>query len=381
MKNRKRILIILIIIEVILVSALICSILTVGRIGPSINEISEKEVTESTMDESNEPAETEEEEQEEAAVEYVLKESAWLPPWYFDESFNSLKEHRDILDTVNPVFYSVNSNGTLLDRKPGESVVREFLKYCDDNGIPVIPTIGSYSFNVTNTIFASESAYTKHVENIVAEVEKYNFDGIDIDYEKINREWKENYINFLSLLGQELESRDKLLSVTVFAQWGDSVDYENHEDTIYAQNLSQISEIADQVRVMTYDYTLQSSSTPGPIGPIGWIEEVIEYTLTKVAKEKFWLGVHLYGYRWKDGEATALTPASYKAITTNSNINTQFKEDIAEGYAEYSCDSSSCYLYYQTKEGVELRRGLATEYGLAGVSYWSIGRDDGLLSK
>jgi len=291
-----------------------------------------------------------------------------------------LKGYGDLIDTVNNVFYGVNSNGTLLNRKPAESVVEEFLQYCRENTIIVIPTVGSYSYDVTNTIFSSEDSYINHIENILVEVDKYDFDGIDIDYEKIRREKKDNYISFLRQLSAELDKRGKILSVTVFAQWGDDITYENHADTIYTQDLTLIAEITDQLRVMTYDYTLSSSPTPGPIGPIDWMEDVLEYTLTKVSKEKVWLGVHLYGYRWKDGEVTALTPASFKSIVSNPNINTEFKEDVAEGYAQYSCDSSICYLYYQTKEGVNLRRQLASKYKIAGVSYWSLGRDDGLLS-
>jgi spore germination protein len=110
------------------------------------------------------------------------------------------------------------------------------------------------------------------------------------------------------------------------------------------------------------------------------MEDVIEYSITKISKEKIWLGIHLYGYMWKGSEATAFTPATYKSIVENPNVNTQFKEDVAEGYAEYSCDGTTCYLYYQSKEGVNIRRQLALEYELAGVSYWSLGRDDGLLS-
>lgn len=383
MKGKKRlILIALVILELILVSALIFTVFF-----SSEKELDEKTTPEPILDSFLEDGEevlreevTEtEKEKEEENIEYALRESAWLPPWYFTESFDSLKDHEGIIDIVNPVFYSANSNGTLLDRKPTESDVESFLEYCIQNEISVIPTVGSYSYDVTDSIFINESSYKKHIENIVTEVDKYNYDGIDIDYEQIRREKKDKYINFLRELSVELKERGKTLSVTVFAQWGDNITYENHSDTIYAQDLKLIGDIADQVRVMAYDYTLQSSPTPGPIGPIDWMEEVLEYTLLKIPKEKVWLGVHLYGYRWKDGEATALTPASFEAIVSNPSINTEFKEDIAEGYAQYGCSGTTCYLYYQTKRGVNLRRELASEYQISGVSYWSLGRDDGLL--
>lgn len=380
MKKRTAI-VLLILVDVLLISTLLFLLLSKNE--SSIEDqgfevVPEMEVVEETEEEKDRE-EIEEESFIEETEEYVLEASAWLPPWYFTESFSSLKGYGDLLSTVNPVFYSANSDTSLLDRKSNEAEVEEFLEFCDGNSIAVIPTVGSYSYDVTNSIFSTESSYKSHIENILAEVDKYDYDGIDIDYEQIRREKKDSYINFLRELGVALTEREKILSVTVFPQWGDSVTYEEHSDTIYAQELVLIGDIADQVRVMTYDYTLQTSPTPGPIAPIDWMEEVLQYTLKKVPREKVWLGVHLYGYRWKDGEATALTPESFKGIVSNSNINTEFKEDIAEGYAQYSCDGTTCHLYYQTEKGVELRRELASEYEIAGVSYWSLGRDDGLL--
>ncbi|MFA7143196.1 MAG: glycosyl hydrolase family 18 protein [Candidatus Dojkabacteria bacterium] len=375
-KRRRNVLITLILLELLLVCAFLY-ILFFAKQNPQENLPISEPIATIPVDKEEE-VEKQIVEEEETEM-YVLKESAWLPPWYFSESFNSLKKHGDILGTVNPVFYGVNSNGTLLNRKPTETAVVEFLEYCIEKDIAVIPTIGSYSYEVSDVLFSTESTYVNHIGNIIAEVDKYNYDGIDIDYEKIRRERKNDYINFLRELSIKLKEREKVLSVTVFAQWGDNVTYENHSDTIYVQDFSLISDIADQVRVMTYDYTLSSSPTPGPIGPIDWMEDVLKYTLTKVSKEKIWLGAHLYGYRWKDGEVTALTATSFKSVVTNPNIKTEFNRDIAEGYAQYGCDSTTCYLYYQTKEGIELRRALASKYQIAGVSYWSLGRDDGLL--
>ena len=378
--NRKPALILLSIVEILLIG-LLAFVLLMNKHVQVEQEHQELTIEETPeVEETSEPVEEIVEEEEEIEEDHIIKESAWMPPWYFNESFESLKGYVGILDTVNPVFYGVNANGTLLNRKPNEDVVSTFLQYCIENEIRVIPTVGSYSYDTTNSVFATESKYKQHIENILTEVDKYDFDGIDIDYENIRKEKKDNYIFFLRELGRELSQREKILSVAVFAQWGDDISYESHADTIFAQDYSLIGEIADEVRIMTYDYTLPSSTTPGPIGPIDWMEDVIEYSITKIPKEKIWLGIHLYGYRWKDSEATAFTPATYKSIVENPNINTEFKEDVGEGYAQYSCDGTTCYLYFQSKEGINLRRELAKEYELAGVSYWSIGRDDGLLS-
>lgn len=382
MKIKKPLLIILVILLLLLLGGLLYIILSKELQKDEIEidsfyeehiQLKEEEIEEVVI------VEEEDEAIEEEREEYILKESAWMPPWYFNESFQSLKEHVGIIDTVNPVFYSVNSNGSLSSRKPNQETVKQFLNFCRENDIRVIPTIGSFSFSTMDSVLSSKQSVDTHVKNIISELDKYNFDGIDIDYERIRTSRKDNYEYFLGQLSLELDKRNKVLSVAIFPQWGDNINYSTHKDTVSVQDLSLLSDFVDEVRIMTYDYTLQSSSTPGPIGPINWMEDVLEYTLANIEKEKIWMGVHLYAYRWKEGEAVALTPASFRSIVNSSTINTQFREDIAEGYAEYSCDSTRCFLYFQTKEGVNLRRNLARRYEIAGVAYWSLGRDDGIL--
>ena len=310
-------------------------------------------------------------------IKKELVHSAWIPAWDFDNGFKSLERYKDQISSVNPVLYGVNSDGTLLNRKPSEESLKNFLTYCDVNSIEVLPTVGSYDYKIMGNVMSSEVYIDKQVAEIIKEIEKYDFDGIDIDFEKIKSTEKEGYLLFLKKLQEELHSKEKILSVTVIAKTRDSTI-----DTLAVQDFKVIGELADQVKIMTYDYTLQTSTIPGPIAPIDWIKEVISYASEYIPSEKISLGIHLYAYLWKGEKASALTYSSVQNLINNSKIPQEYKSDIAEGYSQYTCsDGATCTLYFQNKQGVAERVALAKESNLLGVSYWRLGSELDLLDQ
>ena len=308
-------------------------------------------------------------------VEYKLLHSAWIPSWDFENGYKSLELNKYLISTVHPVLYGVNNDGTLLDRKPSKDQLNKLLSLCTTNDIEIVPTIGSYDYKILGSVLQSDLYIEKLIGEILIEVDTYEYDGIDIDFEKIYSSEKEGYFKFLTRLKDELDKKNKTLSVTVVAKIRDG-----KVDTLEVQDWKRIGDIADEVKIMAYDYTLQTSPTPGPIAPMPWIKEVIVYGLERIPKEKISLGIHLYAYLWKAEKASALTYISALNIVNNVKINEEYLKDISEGYAKYTCsDGSTCILYYQTPLGVKERVDIAKENNLRGVTYWRLGSENGIL--
>jgi len=352
--------------------------------GDSLGEVNLYESANvNTLDQVERELEAQEEipeEEEEEIAPYVLKESGWIPNWGFDLGLESLENNLGIIDTALPVLYTVDKSGDVVSRGVSEAKIKELLSFCRENNIKVLPTIGSYDFESTASAFKDEAAYQRQVEKIIAEVVKYNFDGIDLDYEMVNSSYRENYLNFIKKLSEELDEIGKISSVTVFAKWEDA-DYKDHQETRAVQDYSEIAKYADEVRIMAYDYTLQSSQIPGPIAPIDWVKEVLDYATEKIPEEKIWLGIHLYGYQWSSDRTIAFTyTTALSAIVNDPDIEYVYKEDIGETYSVFSCDNGyTCKAYFQSPDGVESRRTLAKEYEIAGISYWRLGGELDLL--
>ncbi len=340
----------------------------------SENTIIQNKDTEEKTDESVQ------EKEEEIIPEYILLESGWIPNWAFDLGFESLKQNKEIVSTVNPVLYTINKEGKLESRGIPKSKIQELVKYSQGNNIRVIPTIGSYNTESIASLLKNTANIQSNISSILKEIKKYGFDGIDLDYELINEKNKEQYKQYLSLLKEELSKENKILSVTVFAQW-ENAKYTEYESTRNVQEYQYLGTVADEVRIMAYDYTRATSKKPGPIGPIDWIEDVLKYATTKIPKEKIWLGVHLYGYEWIGSKTEALTYTSIQKLLSSSNIATEYKNNIGEGYAKFPCVNSTvtCQMYFQTKQGIQDRRDIAEKYQVAGVSYWRLGGELDLL--
>lgn len=330
-----------------------------------------------------------------ATIPSVIKETGWIPNWDFQDGFKSLKNNHELFTSISPVWYELNENGSLKSLKPYN--MTEFLSYCREKNIRVIPSIAMFDWKLFSKVLNNKDAFDRHIKSIINEIDKYNYDGIDIDYESTQLADKELFFQFLSELSAKLKSRNKIFSFAVLSQWGDNVIYPSLKETRRVQEWSRMNQYIDEFRIMTYDYTGQSSPIPGPIAPINWVEKVIQYAVTQIPREKIWIGIHLYSFEWKNKEydpnfdtlevvpsSTRASSYTYSTILKKLNIKgatNKYYPEIAESVLTYPCSGGKCTLVYQSPEGIAARRLLVSEYGLAGVAYWRIGEDGNLIEK
>ena len=121
----------------------------------------------------------------------------------------------------------------------------------------------------------------EHVAAIVALVQRQDYAGIDIDYEDLRASDRSAFTAFITQLADALHAKGKVLSVDLFAK----PDNRGYDQRNLAQDYQAIGQVADQVRLMGYDYHW-ADSAPGPIAPIGWIRAVLRYAKTQIPGEQ-----------------------------------------------------------------------------------------------
>lgn len=325
-----------------------------------------------------------------------LQTSAWIPYWDFKRGLETLKQNPDKFDQVNPVVYELNEDGSL--KKTKGNTYKPLQNYALQNNIDFVPSIAMFDHDLFSKVLQDEENLNRHVEAIINEIKENDFDGIDLDYESTKLDDKENYHRFIQLLERKLQSlederqKNLILSITVLTKWGDNTYYSSMRETRQVQDWNFFGQYADEIKIMAYDYTSQSSSEPGPIAPLYWIDQVLKKAIEEIPHEKISLGVHTYGYNWAASEvdidieieenliADTVQADAYTYDQTQNIIGSypgkkDYDSAIGESIYTYKRDGEDRILIFMNYQGLIDRNQLAADYGIKGVSYWRLGGD------
>ena len=216
-------------------------------------------------------------------------------------------------------------------------------------------------------ILVDKETRKKAVNNIVKLVNNYNYSGVNIDFEFIPEWTRRGYTEFIKLLSEKLDD-DQLLTISVFPKIDVPVSLQG------AYDYAKLANYADRIVIMSYDHHW-STSDPGPIAPINWVEKNIQYALEYIPAEKILLGIANYGYDWaENGNTIDLTEK--KAVKTAQRYNSEIK---------WNNIYQTPYFNYEDKNGVKhevwfenshsnlFKFNLVKKYNLKGIAIWKLG--------
>lgn len=164
-------------------------------------------------------------------------------------------------------------------------------------------------------------------------------------------------------------------------------------------NLSLISQIADYIVLMTYDYHYLHSLLTGPVAPIGGanlireydVETAIKLALEKIPAEKIILGVPLYGYEWEtltpqpiagvipnSGKVASVKKIS-KILSSCSQCLTGVEETSQEPYLIIPEGLYFRQIFYENQESLTKKLALVKKYHLGGMALWALGYEDNTI--
>jgi len=290
-------------------------------------------------------------------------------------------------------------------------------------GIPVLGSIvdGSAAGALSDYL-ATDARRTAYADQIVDWTRKAGLDGVDLDWEKFafadgKASWattKPRWVAFIGELSRRLHAEGLILSVTVPAgMYPFLADGSPNPGTgywVYAWD--DIINDVDRLRIMAYDY---SYSTPGPIGPWPWANEVVRSALMQVAvakpanRSKVWLGIPQYSRNWvrqnSDGSYVtrgqcptgwrpagggipgmlsqslerALEIANREQITPTWNstygeytYRYWIATDGTVGGAAVTCDAEREVWFADTRSA-KLKANIVRDQRIAGVAVWEFG--------
>ena len=334
--------------------------------------------------------------------------SGWLPDYSLSRNLPSIEGNLDLIRDISPFWYGLTGETSIKDKYAiGKytTSIEQVISRLKANGLLLLPTITDDNPKlVLANLLANPNSRTNIVQTIKALVLKYNYDGIDLDFETFYTQdgrssWvtlKPNWIAFIKELSTALHDQGKLLSVTTPPDF--APETKRAGNSVYSW--AEIGPLIDRLRIMAYDF---STTSPGPIGPLPWSEDAVKYAVTQMPASKVFLGIPGYGRDWitkvdgvcpKDfassvvvGAKAAVVMREALALATSNNATPTYSDLNAEAtftykktYVDPTNSASFCTasrtVWYPDERSYTARTNLVGKYRLGGIAVWTFGMEN-----
>ncbi|MDI3547830.1 MAG: hypothetical protein PWR10_1482 [Halanaerobiales bacterium] len=281
-------------------------------------------------------------------------------------SYESLKNNWRNIDMVAPFWYTVNPDGSIESRYGGYQY--EVNSFASNRDIKVLPLINNNQRN--NMILVDPNIRTKAVNNIVNLVDKYDFDGVNIDFEFIPPWTRNGYTAFIKELSSKLRRRDKLITISVFPKIDVPLELQG------AYDYATLGSLVDRIVIMTYD-NHWSGGPAGPIAPINWVEENIKYALEYIPADKILLGIANYGYDWPPvGAARDLSAKKALELAHEKGAEIKWSEKFQSPFYYYWDEQGQKHeVWFESSSSMAFKLDLVNKYNLQGIAIWRLGNE------
>lgn len=232
---------------------------------------------------------------------------------------------------------------------------------------------GGFSGDIAHSIFTDMAVQDTLVTNILAALRQRGYYGVNLNIEYVQPYDREGYNNFLRRLSGTLHEKGYYLSSAIAPKESD----EQYGILYTAHDYAAHGRYCDRVIIMTYEWGY-TYSAPRAVSPVDRMRRVIDYAVTKIPPGKILLGFSNYGYNWtlpwKQGQAASvISNAAAANLAASVYAEIKFDEAAQAPFFNYTDPSGVRHeVWFEDARSVKARLGLVSEYGLAGISIWTI---------
>lgn len=213
------------------------------------------------------------------------------------------------------------------------------------------------------------------VANLVALVAAEHPAGINIDFEGIYPADRDAYTAFVIELSNALHMAGATLMLSVPAKASDDPS----DDWSWPYDYRVIGQYADVIQVMTYDEHYPGGA-PGAVSGSDWMRATLSYAVSQMDPGKILLGLPAYGYDWDttDDSGMQVDFKDTAALLHATGAVARYDTTTQSAFFDYTAmDGHSHEVWYDTKQSIQLKAAYAQSMGLAGVSMWALGFENG----
>lgn len=296
---------------------------------------------------------------------------------YYSEYAKAPNRNGEDIEAINvfsPSFFYVEKGS---DGKVSENVNQEgkdYVEWAHNNGFKVWPMVSNNSYLTTTEGILNDYTKRRKLEDeIVRVAEEYNVDGINLDFENMNKADKDMYSRLVIELAPRLKDLGKTLTVDVTAPDGS-------ETWSLCFDRDVIADVSDYIVFMAYDQYGTGGNKEGTTAGYNWVENNVKKFIGQeaVAKEKIILGIPLYTRLWKEdnGKITSKV-VNVKDVdnTLPNDVQKKWDDELKQNYVEYTEGSATYKMWIEDEKSITEKIGLAKKYDLAGIAFWEKDRE------
>ncbi len=305
---------------------------------------------------------------------------------FTEEANDSLDEYLEGsrgITVISPTWFSITDN----EGNFSSIASKQYVERAHELGLEVWALIDDFDLSLDRkALFYSTGARQNLISGLIKAYEEYGFDGINIDFEKIDAEAAPHYLEFLRELSIECRKRNIVLSVDNYVVAGGRRWY----------NLSEQARVVDYVIIMGYDEYWKGSK-PGTNASLSFTVNGVADALDQVPPEKLIHALPFFMRVWteipenladedavifEDGNSyfgryavtsEAIGMAKAQKLIQENNASVEWDAHLGQYYGEYIKDEMLNRIWLEDAESLKVKLEGISEYDIAGVAFWKLG--------
>ncbi|HVW94698.1 MAG TPA: glycosyltransferase [Mucilaginibacter sp.] len=223
---------------------------------------------------------------------------------------------------------------------------------------------GGFDYKDIERIVANKKLRTSFIDNIAKQLKRFNFRGVNVDFDEIKDRNSKDYIAFETELYNILHQEGLLVTQNVIPE----------DDEFDLQRLQHIN---DYLFVMAIDQHNESSNA-GDLSNQHWVERILDDVCSRIPSEKVILTIAGGAYDWpQNSVGKSIGYAQAISIAQEKKSKITFDPMSANLHYSYYDDDSLLHTVYFTDAATNFNViRMADDWGTGGIALWRLGAED-----
>jgi spore germination protein YaaH len=273
-----------------------------------------------------------------------------------------LKHYLPVLTGIIPFWYQINAQGALTG-----STDPAVLRLADQHHLWTFALVQNMAGQpVFGPLLNSPLARMRAVNNMLTLVESNGYDGVNLDWEGIGANERQQFNTFVRELANTFHRHGYYVTLSIPAETLD----QPHNSWTGAYDYRSLGKSADLIMIMAYDQHY-AGGAPGPIASPAWVKNVLHYAISVMPPSKIVLGIPGYGYDWSGtGPAAALTYSQAESLAS------QYGASPSSNHFIYMQGGQLHSVWFENTQSLLSKINLVSGFELRGIALWRLGIED-----